>query len=66
MKVKVWIYLKNYGDGSAFPKFFATEEQATAYADAAPEYEDRFCDDISYKDLEFDKDGVLLNIDKRD
>jgi hypothetical protein len=65
MKTKVWIYMENYGDGSVFPKFFATKEQAEAYADAAPEYEDRFCDDVSSQELEFDDNGVLLNIDKR-
>lgn len=66
MKTKVWIYLENYGDGSAFPKFFATKEQAEAYAAAAPEYEDRFCDDISSQELEFDENGVLLNPDFRE
>lgn len=66
MKTKVWIYTQNQGDGSVTTRFFATKEQAEAYAEAAPEYEDRFCDDVYYQNLEFDDNGNLLNVDKRD
>jgi hypothetical protein len=58
IKATVWIYMQNCGDGSAVPKFFTSEEDAEAYADAGDE---RFCEDVLRRTLEFDENGVLLN-----
>lgn len=63
--VKVWTYISNMGDGSACARFFNTQEEAEAYAEASGD--DRFCDDIEPKTLEFDATSsgyVLLNVDK--
>lgn len=62
MKVKVWTYVENLGDGSCAVRFFNTEEEASAYAD--DDNSDRFCDDINPETLEFDESGKLLNPDK--
>jgi len=43
MKVKLWIYIENLGDGSAAARFFSSNENAEEYASHDTE---RFCDDI--------------------
>jgi hypothetical protein len=63
--IKVWTYISNGGDGSASARFFNSEEEAEAYAEASGD--DRFCDDISIETLEFDTTSsgfILLNPDK--
>ncbi len=57
-KVKVWLYIENLGDGSCGVRFFNSEADAEAYAEPDDE---RYCDDIYPKELEFDEDGKLLN-----
>jgi hypothetical protein len=67
MKARVWMYAENSGDGSVNVRFFASKKDAETYATKDEEdYGDRFCDDISYQDLEFDESGTLLNPSKRD
>lgn len=63
--VKVWTYISNGGDGSASARFFNSEADAEAYAEESGD--DRFCDDICQKTLEFDTTPngfVLLNPSK--
>lgn len=55
MKVKFWTYTESGGDGSAYPRFFATEEQACGEGWGE--------DCIASQELEFDDDGVLTNPD---
>lgn len=43
IKVTMWLYMRNGGDGSASAKFFPTEQKAEQ---AAEEDDERFCDDI--------------------
>lgn len=62
MKVKVWTYVENLGDGSCAVRFFNSREEAEAFAG---EDDERYCDDINPETLEFDDNGVLLNPDKR-
>ncbi len=57
VKVKFWYYMQNNGDGSASPLFFNSEKAAEAYAENDNE---RYCDDISFEELEFDIGGNLL------
>jgi hypothetical protein len=42
-KVRLWIWMRNNGDGSASPVFFGTREEAEL---AAEKDEERLCDDI--------------------
>lgn len=58
MKVKFWLYMSSNGDGSVSALFFKSEKDAEKYAEKDDE---RFCDDIYSKELEFDENGVLLN-----
>ena len=58
MKVNVYYYISNCGDGSCAVHFFNSEQDAEDYASQDGE---RFCEDIKSKTLEFDKDGRLLN-----
>lgn len=55
MKVKFAIYIQNNGDGSASTKSFKDKVTAEAYAEK--DGDERFCDDICVKELEFDEDG---------
>jgi hypothetical protein len=66
MKVKFWTYTQDCGDGSAYPRFFATEEQAEAYRVAYEAVMEQGWgeDCVSPQELEFDENGVLLNPDK--
>lgn len=57
MKVKFWMYIANNGDGSCSAKFFRSEANAEKYASGDDE---RNCDDIYAKTLEFDDEGNLL------
>jgi hypothetical protein len=57
MKVKVWLHIYNCGDGSCVVKFFPTEAEAEAYA---AKNDERFCEDVYEKELEFSPEGVLL------
>lgn len=50
--------MSSNGDGSASALFFKSEKGAEKYAEKDDE---RFCDDIYSKELEFDENGVLLN-----
>lgn len=63
MKCKVFLYIENLGDGSCGVRFFRSKKQAEEYAEKD---EERFCDDIYSKELEFDESGKLLNFDKRE
>lgn len=60
IKAKFWIYMSNQGDGSAVAKFFSSEVAAEKYASHDDE---RFCEDIYSKTLEFDLDGNLVGPD---
>ena len=61
MKVEVFIYMKNLGDGSCCVRFFNSKSHAEQYAEKDDE---RFCDDIYSKTLEFDDNGKFINEDK--
>ncbi|TSC83268.1 MAG: hypothetical protein G01um101419_98 [Parcubacteria group bacterium Gr01-1014_19] len=50
-KVKFAVWTQNNGDGSAGPRFFATEELAEEVAEKDDE---RFCDDICTMELKID------------
>lgn len=63
IKVKIWVYMQNNGDGSGSPKFFNSSEAAEKYAEDDNE---RMCEDIDCHTLEIDENGNLLNPDKRD
>jgi hypothetical protein len=58
MKVTIWIYIENLGDGSCAARITDSEESAEKLAENDDE---RFCDDIYSKTLEFDDNGKLLN-----
>lgn len=53
----MWVHISSNGDGSASALFFSTEEAAEKYASHDDE---RFCDDIYKKTLEFSLDGELV------
>lgn len=57
MKVKFAMYIANCGDGSCVVKFFRNEENAEKFASKDDE---RYCDDVYSKTLEFDDEGNLL------
>lgn len=57
MKIKLFIYMQNMGDGSVAARFFKTAESADNYASYDNE---RMCDDIDHVTLEFDDAGNLL------
>jgi hypothetical protein len=65
MKVKVWTYTESQGDGSAYPCFFATEEQAMTYKrlSEGQSGEGWGEDCVAEYTLEFDENGVLVNPD---
>jgi len=58
MKVKIWIYIKNNGDGSCSARFFSSEKDAQFYA---KDDDERNTDDIYQCILKFDDNGKLLN-----
>lgn len=53
-----WLYIQNLGDGSCTVKFFKSKRAAEKYAAYDNE---RFCDDIYYRSLEFDNEGNLIS-----
>lgn len=57
MKVTFNIYIENLGDGSVRVNFFNSTEEAEAKASLSDE---RFCDDVQKKTLEFDDSGKLI------
>lgn len=60
IKVRLWTYIKNFGDGSYGIRFFKTKDAAETYAS----YDDeRCCDDINLYELEFDLEGNLITPD---
>lgn len=62
MKVRVYYFVDNNGDGSASPLFFSTFEEALAYEEAMDEAcGDNFTEGPGSADLEFDDEGQLLN-----
>jgi hypothetical protein len=65
MKVKFWTYTESGGDGSAYPRFFANEEQARAYMEQSEKDSGEGWgeDCVASHELEFDEDGKLLNPD---
>ena len=65
MKVTLGVYIENLGDGSAWPRFFNTEEEAEVYAQQQEEEycAERMCDDTGVVTLVFDEEGNLLNSD---
>ncbi len=54
MKITLWTYNENLGDGSAEPRIFATKKAAEAAAESA---DDRWCDDIRKHVFEVDDKG---------
>ena len=60
IKVKVWVHIHNLGDGSAAAMFFSSEAAAEKYASHDDE---RYCDDVYEKELEFDLNGNLVSPD---
>jgi len=54
---KVWTRVVSSGDGSAFYRFFKTEQEAED--DRENDYEP-FCDDVRYIQLEFTQDGEFV------
>lgn len=57
ISVKFWIHISSNGDGSASALFFDSEEAAEKYA---AHDDERFCEDIYKKSLEFTLDGKLV------
>lgn len=43
MRIKFWVYVANLGDGSAAARFFKSQKEAEAVAEADLE---RFCEDV--------------------
>lgn len=60
IKVHLWIRICNSGDGSAYARFFKSQEEAEKDAEGDNE---RFCDDIYDKYFEVDFNGNILNLD---
>lgn len=64
MKVKLAMWIRDLGDGSVSPLFFASEKRAEdaveAYMENHP-YTTRLCYDIESVTLEIDSEGNLLN-----
>lgn len=58
VKTKFWAYHKNNGDGSVSSFFYPSREAAEKEADTDDE---RYCDDISFYELEFDMQGNLVS-----
>jgi hypothetical protein len=58
MEVKLWVYMRNNGDGSSSPEFYNTEFEAE---DAAKGDDERNTDDVLPVTLKFDDNGKLLN-----
>lgn len=64
MKVKLGVWIRDMGDGSMHPVFFKSAKDAEKYADRYEEecdWAERLCDDVISVELEFDKNGKLLN-----
>ena len=62
MKVKLWVFTEDGGDGSVMPHFFNTREDMQAYADKVNGiYGQTLCEDTFPIDFEFDVEGNLLN-----
>ncbi len=57
LKVQLWTYMSNQGDGSAVAKYFNTEAEAEHYASFDDE---RFCDDIYRETFELDPKTLKL------
>jgi hypothetical protein len=60
IKVKLWIYVKNGGDGSCSTSLFSSEEAAEKYAEPDDE---RYQEDIQQETFEVDENGNLLTPD---
>lgn len=63
MKIKLWIYAANNGDGSTSTYFFNSKEEAEKYA---KDDNERFCDDIWETTIKISSKGKLLTKYKRD
>ena len=63
MKVQLYLYIQNMGDGSCSVKFFNSRESAEKFAEPDDE---RFCEDIYPKTLELDENGKLINENSRE
>jgi hypothetical protein len=62
LKVTLWCYVRNNGDGSPGLLIFDSEKEANKYADKdGDEYDERFCDDVFSETIEVDAaTGKLL------
>lgn len=59
MKITLWLYMQNAGDGSANARVFPSKRTAELYAETT-DLGGRFCDDISSITIEVDAQGNLL------
>jgi len=57
MKVTFALWIESLGDGSCRVNFFKSLDDANAHA---VHHDERFCDDIYEKTLEFDDNGQLI------
>lgn len=62
MKIRLWYYIDNNGDGSASPRFFTTEQKALEYEAAveACDWGEGFCESVGFQDIEVDDKGTLI------
>lgn len=58
IKVKLAVYIRNLGGGSAAPCFFPNMREAELFAQKD---NDRFCDDIYERVIEVDQSGNLVS-----
>jgi len=63
MKVDLYYYVVNNGDGSASPRFFTTAAKRDAYRDAEErsEYFEGFCESTGHIEFTVKKDGKLVS-----
>jgi hypothetical protein len=61
IKIKFWSFTESGGDGSAYPRFFATEEEAEAYCKKQDEeFGENFTECVSSHELVVDEKGNIL------
>lgn len=61
IKVKLYYYVVSGGDGSAYPKFFTTQEKRDAYMEAEEnsKHFEGFCEADGEVEFEVDENGIV-------
>jgi len=63
MRIKIWSYAANMGDGSVGVYLFASEEEARAASKKdSDKYGENYCDDVSWHELEIDSSGKIVKV----